>query len=87
MRSRRIKFQVGLPHPEQDAAMYFPPVRFRGRPGTSPRAHSQAGMGTKNFITEILDTYAGLNKDRKQALIDYSYQLAAEQRAERRAAN
>jgi hypothetical protein len=44
-------------------------------------------MGTKNFITEILDIYAALNKDRKQELIDYSNQLVAEQYAEQRAAN
>lgn len=87
MRSRPIKFQVGLPHPEQDAAMYFPTVRFGGVLGTTVRASPRVGMGTKNFITEILDTYAALDKDRKQALIDYSNQLVAEQRAERRAAN
>jgi hypothetical protein len=44
-------------------------------------------MGAKNFITEILDTYAELNKDRKQKLIDYSSRLVDEQRGEQRAAN
>ena len=46
-----------------------------------------AGMGAKNFITEILDTYAELNKDRRQKLIDYSSRLVDEQRGEQRAAN
>jgi len=33
----------------------------------------------KNFITEILDNYAALNRDRKQEFIDYSNRLVAEQ--------
>ena len=87
MRSRPIEFQVGLPHPEQDAFMYFPMVRFGANNAPTIREDSRVGMGTKNFITEILDIYAALNKDRKQELIDYSNQLVAEQRAELRAAN
>jgi hypothetical protein len=87
MRSRLIEFQVGLPHPEQDAFMYFPTVRFGANTAPTIREDSRVGMGTKNFINEILDIYAALNKDRKQELIDYSNQLVAEQRAELRAAN
>jgi hypothetical protein len=41
------------------------------------------GMGTKNFVTEILDIFAGLDRDRKQELINYSSQLADAQRAEK----
>ena len=40
-----------------------------------------AGMGTKNFITEILEIYAELDKNGKQELIDYTQQLIKEQRA------
>jgi len=39
-------------------------------------------MGTKNFIAEILDTFAMLDRDRKQELINYSSRLADAQRAE-----
>jgi len=39
-----------------------------------------AGMGTRNFITEILEIYAELDKDGRQELIDYSQQLIEEQR-------
>jgi hypothetical protein len=67
--------------------MYFPTVRFSGNVGSPRRDQWRTGMGTKNFISEILDNYAALNKDRKQELIDYSNRLVAEQRAEQRAAN
>jgi hypothetical protein len=87
MRSRPIELQVGLPHPEQDAFMYFPTVRFGANIAPTIREDSRVGMGTKNFITEILDNYAALNRDRKQEFIDYSNRLVAEQRAEQRAAN
>ena len=40
-----------------------------------------AGMGTRNFITEILEIYAKLDRDGKQELIDYSQQLIKEQHA------
>ena len=33
-----------------------------------------------NFIREILDIYAALDKDRKQELINYSMRLIKEQR-------
>jgi hypothetical protein len=40
-----------------------------------------AGMGTRNFITEILEIYAKLDRDGKQELIDYSQQLIKERHA------
>jgi hypothetical protein len=43
-------------------------------------------MGTMNFVTEILDIFAMLDKDRGESLIDYSGQLAEEQHAALRAA-
>ena len=44
------------------------------------------GMGTMNFVTEILDIFAMLDKDRGESLIGYSGQLAEEQHAALRAA-
>jgi len=44
------------------------------------------GVGTMNFVTEILDIFAMLDKDRKESLIDYSGQLAEEQHEALRAA-
>jgi len=38
-----------------------------------------AGMGTRNFMTEILKIYAELDKDGRQELIDYSQQLIKEE--------
>jgi hypothetical protein len=38
-------------------------------------------MSTKNFITQILDVFAGRDRQRKWRLIKYSAQLAEEQRA------
>lgn len=42
------------------------------------------GMGTKNFVTKILDDFAELDRDRKQKLINYASQLVEERRAEQR---
>ena len=80
MSSRLLKFRVGLPDPEQDATMTFPTVRLEATAATTTRSDVSAGMRTKNFITEILDSYAALSKERKQELIDCSRRLAKEQR-------
>lgn len=45
-----------------------------------------AGPGTMNFVTEILDILAVLDKGHKESLIDCSGQRADEQHAVRRAA-
>ena len=79
MSSRLLKLRVGLPDPEQDATMSFPTVRLANL-GTTTSSDVPVGMGTKNFVTEILDSYAALNKERKQELIDCSRRLAKEQR-------
>lgn len=55
--------------------------RGESRSSSMPKTLS-AGMGTKNFVTEILDTFAILDRDRKQQLINYTSQLAEAQRAE-----
>lgn len=56
----------------------------RAATGSSgPAKTLSPGMGTKNFITEILDVFAGLDRDRKQELINFSSQLADAQRAEK----
>jgi hypothetical protein len=87
MRSRLIKFPLGLQHVEAGATTYFPVIRLGAHVASTMPENGSAGMGAKNFITEILDTYAELNKDRKQKLIDYSSRLVDEQRGEQRAAN
>lgn len=93
MLSRLVRFQVELHNPERGAVTDFPVIRFGASAVSGANVasvmpkNSPAGMGTKNFITEILDTYAALDKDRKQKLIDYSSRLAEEQRAQQRAAS
>jgi isocitrate dehydrogenase kinase/phosphatase len=57
--------------------------------GASPMQKTLApGMGTKNFVTKILEDFAALDQEGKQKLINYSTQLVEEQRAvvEQRAA-
>ena len=78
MRSQLIKFQLGLQSAEGGAIASFPVIRLGTNAASTMLKNGSAGMGTKNFITEILDTYAELDKDRKQKLIDYSSQLADE---------
>jgi hypothetical protein len=88
MRSRLIKFQLGLQNAEGGATTYFPVIRLGAHvASTMPKKGSRGEWVRRNFITEILDTYAELNKDRTQKLIDYSSRLVDEQRGEQRAAN
>ena len=83
MRSLNCQLKPG---PEDPAGSDIPPCPT-GWPAaiTAPATDRGAvvGMGTKNFVVQILDIYAVLSKGRKQALIDYSSQLAREQQAER----
>jgi hypothetical protein len=53
---------------------------------TTSHEDPSVGMGTMNSVTEILDIYAVLDKDRKESLIGYSGRLVEEQHAEQRAA-
>ena len=46
---------------------------------TAPMYEEELPRGW-NFIREILDIYAALDKDRKQELINYSKRLIKEQR-------
>lgn len=48
---------------------------------TISHVNPYVGMGTMDFITETLDIYAVLHRDRKESLVDYSDPLAKEQRA------
>jgi len=80
MRSRLLKFRVGLPDPEQDATMGFPTVRLGAKVAKKTCNDKSAGMGRKNFIAEILDSYGLLDKERKEELIDCARRLAKEQR-------
>jgi len=60
------------------------PVGRRGaNPAPALPKTLAAGMGTKNFIAEIVNIFAGLDRDRKQQLINYANQLAEAERAEK----
>jgi uncharacterized protein (DUF2252 family) len=87
MRPRLVKLELGLENAEGVGTPSFPVVRLGANVASALRRNPAVGMGTKNFITEILDTYAALSKDRRRRLIAYSSQLADEQRGEQRAAN
>jgi hypothetical protein len=87
MRSRLIKFQLELQNADGDAITHFPVIRLGAHVASTMQQKGSAGKSTKNFITEILDTYAELYKARKQKLIDYSSRLVDEQRGEQRGAN
>jgi hypothetical protein len=80
MRSRLLKFRAGLPDPEQDLTMSFPTVRLRAKVSRTTHDDGSAGMGRRNFIAEILDSYGALDKERKQELIDCARRLVQEQR-------
>ena len=83
MSSRLVRFQVDLQRPERGATPDFPVVRLGASLASTKHKPPSAGMGTRNFIAQILDIYAALDKGRKQQLIDYSSRLAEAQLAER----
>ena len=45
---------------------------------TISHEHPSVGVGTMDFITEVLDIHAVLDRDRKESLVDCSGQLAEE---------
>ena len=84
MSSRLVRYQVGVQRPERGATPDFPVVRLGATLAPTRARRPSAGMGTRNFIAQILDIYAALDQGRKQQLIDFSSRLAEEQLVERR---
>jgi len=48
---------------------------------TISREDPPVGIGTRDFITEVLDLHASLDRDRMESLIDSSGRPARKQRA------
>lgn len=83
MLSRLMKFQVEHQSRKRDTSAQLPAITPGATSASTMHKTLSAGMGTTNFINEILDIFAVLDRDRKQQLINYSNQLVEQQRAER----
>ena len=60
MPSRLIKFQLGLQNADGGATTHLPVMRLGAHVASTMQQKGSAGKSTRNFVTEILDTYAEL---------------------------